>query len=287
MQIRNLLNLESKILNQNLIQESFIVIYFVEIFSEINLSFYLFFYLLINMSSKYDAVWINASPSLKKFDLPLQQHLSKLFKITPWEYIQNDCDESSSIETALELLYIFFLKSELYQVHLIGHGISGAIALLFARLYPWRIRTLTLLAVSPQPATTWHAHYYTQRHLFFNFSRQEILTNIVHSLFGIHRIPHRIDSLIAALDKDLNMSPCMHSLFKIVNFPAETVSVPLMVCGSNTDTIVSKNTINTWTEYFKNGDTLWFCPDGYHFFHYFHPQLVGNQINHFWQNHSV
>ena len=239
------------------------------------------------MSSKYDAVWINASPSLKDFDLPLQQYLSNFFKITPWNYIQDDCDECNPIETVLQLLYTFFLQSEFNKIHLIGHGISGSIALLFARLYPWRIRTLTLLCVPPQPANTWHAHYYKQRHLFFDFSRQEILVNVAYSLFGNGTIPCSIDSLVGALDKDMNMSPCMHSLFKIVNFPEEQVSVPLMVCGSNADKVVSKYTINNWKKYFKNGDVLWLCPKGNHFFHYSNPDLVGNQITDFWQNHHV
>ena len=104
------------------------------------------------MSNNFDVVWVNVSPSLKHFDLPLQQYLNKYFRIARWEYIQDNFDEYNCIETAVELLYDFFLKSELHQVHLVGHGISGVVALLFAQKYPWRISTFTLLAVSPQPA---------------------------------------------------------------------------------------------------------------------------------------
>lgn len=236
------------------------------------------------MFNKFDAVWISASPSLKDFDLPLQQYLSKYFQIASWEYIQDNFDESSCIEAAMDLLYDFFLKSELHQVHLIGHGLSGVIALLFAQKYPWRISSLTLLAVAPQPAITWHAHYYTQRSLFVNISRQKILLNIARSLFGGHRIPHPLHSLISALSQDLDTSPCMHSLFKIVDLPKEEVSVPLMICGSSTDPIVSRNTINNWKPYLKSKDVLWLSPNGYHFFHYFYPELVGNKIKKFWQD---
>ena len=236
------------------------------------------------MFNDFDAVWINASPSLKHFDLPLQQYLSKYFQIARWEYIQDDFDESSCIEVAIDLLYDFFLKSEPDQVHLIGHGVSGVIALLFAQRYPWRISSLTLLAVAPQPAITWHAHYYTQRNLFVNVSRQKILLNIARSLFGSYRIPHPLHSLIVALSQDLDRSPGMHSLFKIVDLPKKEVSVPLMVCGSNTDPIVSRNTINNWKTYLKSKDILWVSPDGYHFFHYFYPKLVGKIIKKFWQD---
>ncbi len=235
------------------------------------------------MSDNIDVVWVNVSPSLKRFDLPLQQYLNRYFRIARWEYIQDNFDESNCIETAIELLYHFFLKSELHQVHLIGHGISGVIALLFARQYPWRIRTLTLLAVSPQPAKTWHVHYYAQRNLSLDVSRQEILINIAGSLFGSHKIPHPLHSLLAALSKDLYTSPCMHSLFKIIDLPKGEVTVPLMICGSNTDTIVSKFNINNWKNYFKPKDILWLCPDGHHFFHYFYPELVGKEIKKFWQ----
>ena len=234
------------------------------------------------MSNNFDVVWVNVSPSLKHFDLPLQQYLNKYFRIARWEYIQDNFDEYNCIETAVELLYDFFLKSELHQVHLVGHGISGVVALLFAQKYPWRISTLTLLAVSPQPAKTWHVHYYTQRNLSLDASRQEILMNIAGRLFGNHKIPHPIHSLLAALNKDLYISPCMHSLFKIIDLPKGEVSVPLMVCGSNTDTIVSKLNITNWKTYFKAKDILWLCPDGHHFFHYFYPDKVGKQINNFW-----
>ena len=236
------------------------------------------------MFNNLDAVWINASPSLKHFDLPLQQYLSKYFQIAIWEYIQDNFDESGCIETAIDLLYDFFLKSEVHQVHLIGHGISGVVALLFAQRYPWRISSLTLLAVAPQPAITWHAHYYTQRNLFVNLSRQQILLNIARSLFGSHRIPDPLHPLIIALNQDLDASPCMHSLFKIVHLPKEEVSVPLMVCGSNTDPIVSINTINNWKAYLKSQDVIWVSDDGYHFFHYFYPELVGKTIKTFWQD---
>ncbi|MEO0969358.1 MAG: alpha/beta hydrolase [Cyanobacteria bacterium J06639_18] len=236
------------------------------------------------MFKNCDAVWVNASPSLKYFDLPLQQYLGKYFQIASWEYIQNNFDESSCIQKAVDLLYDFFLNSKVHQVHLIGHGVSGVIALLFAQRYPWRISSLTLLAVAPQPAITWHTHYYTQRRLFVNISRQKVLLNIARSLFGSHRIPHPLHSLINALNHDLDTSPCMHSLFKIVDLPKEEVSVPLMVCGSNTDPIVSRNNMNNWKIYLKSQDTLWLSPDGYHFFHYFYPELVGKKIKSFWQN---
>lgn len=116
-----------------------------------------------------------------------------------------------------------------------------------------------------------------------NASRQEILISIAHTLFGSHKVPHPLHSLIVALSKDLDTSPCMHSLFKIIDLPQGGVLVPLMVYGSNTDMIISRFNLNHWKTYFKPTDVLWMCPDGYHFFHYFYPVVVAKKIKYFWR----
>ncbi|MCX7596578.1 MAG: alpha/beta fold hydrolase, partial [Fischerella sp.] len=110
------------------------------------------------MSNTFDVLWLNASQSLKGFDLPLLRYLSEHLLIARWEYYQTK-DEASSIDTAVTMLYDF-LKSHARPVNLVGHGMSGAIALMFARRYPQQVRSLALLAVGSQPANTWHAHYY-------------------------------------------------------------------------------------------------------------------------------
>ncbi|MFS8864818.1 alpha/beta hydrolase, partial [Synechococcus sp. H55.9] len=122
---------------------------------------------------------MGVSPSLKLFDRPLLGSLGKCFRVAYWEYHQTQ-DEPCSLETVVTLLYEY-LKAWDRPVHLIGHGLSGVVAYLFACHYPQRVRSLTLLAVSDQPAATWHAHFYLQRKMFF-CSREQLLVRIAQSL---------------------------------------------------------------------------------------------------------
>jgi pimeloyl-ACP methyl ester carboxylesterase len=231
------------------------------------------------MSDKFDVLWLSASPSLKHFDIPLLQYLSKYKKVAQWKYSQTK-DEAGSLDEAVMLVYEC-LKHCDAPVHLIGHGISGAIALIFARRYPKRVRSLTLLAVATQPAMTWHTHYYVQRQLY-TISQERVLATQVCNLFGSQR-PYSLIRLVNALSRDLEESPSLHSLFQLTNLPRGGVSMPLMVCGSNTDSVVPPPALHEWQNWFKSEDKLWECPDGYHFFHYFYPQLLGEEILSFWQ----
>ncbi|MHC5938967.1 alpha/beta fold hydrolase, partial [Nostoc sp.] len=116
------------------------------------------------MSDSFDVLWLSASPVLQRFDKPLLDYLSGYISVAQWEYQQTK-DEGSSIEQAVELL-CDFLEWRDRPVHLAGHGVGGAIALSYARRFPQKVRSLTLLALASQPANTWHAHYYFQRQLF-------------------------------------------------------------------------------------------------------------------------
>lgn len=172
------------------------------------------------MSDSFDVLWLSASPVLQRFDKPLLDYLSGYIRIAQWEYQQTK-DEGSSIEQAVELLSDF-LEWRDRPVHLGGHGVGGAIALSYARRFPQKVRSLTLLAVAAQPANNWHAHYYFQRQLF-SISRELVLASSVRSLFG-NQPPHTTKKLVAALDKDLEQSPSQHSLFKLVYLPKGGVS---------------------------------------------------------------
>ncbi|MDZ8185826.1 MAG: alpha/beta hydrolase [Nostoc sp. ChiSLP02] len=234
------------------------------------------------MSDSFDVLWLSASSVLLRFDRPLVQYLSKYKRIAHWEYLQSK-DEACSIDEAANLISEF-LECYNRPVHLAGHGMAGAIALSFARRFPEKVRSLTLLAVASQPANTWHAHYYFQRQLF-SISREQILASSVRSLFGNQPL-QTTKKLVAALDKDLEQSPSPHSLFKLVYLPKGGVSMPLMICGSKTDPIVNSTALYDWMNWLKPEDDLWECPKGYHFFHYFYPQLVGDQMLNFWERHN-
>ena len=235
------------------------------------------------MSNSFDVLSLNANPSLKRFDQPLLLYLAEQVKIARWEYSQTQ-DEASSVMNAVTLLYDYLQERD-RPVHLIGHGMGGIIGLIYARLHPERVRSLTLLAVAAQPAVTWQAHYYVQRQLL-PCSRLQLLVQMVRSLFG-ERAPYPIKNLVTALDRDLGNSPSMHSLFKLVNLPTGGVSMPLMVCGCKTDPVVDPVSLALWVPLLKQEDYLWECPEGRHFFHFFHPQQVGEQVLDFWQSTSL
>ncbi|BAY91121.1 MULTISPECIES: alpha/beta fold hydrolase [unclassified Tolypothrix] len=231
------------------------------------------------MSDDIDVVWVNSSTVLQRFDQPLLQHISQYMNVAQWEY-RHGKDEGSSIDEAVSLLHEYLSQCP-HSIHLAGHGAGGAIALIYARRYPQKVRSLTLLAVASQPANTWHAHYYLQRQLF-TISREQVLAMNVRNLFGEQ--PHyTTKKLVAVLNKDLEQSPLSHSLFKLIDLPQDGVSMPMMVCGSKNDPIVSSPALLGWSKWFKPEDYLWECPRGHHFFHYFYPQKVGEQILNFWQ----
>jgi pimeloyl-ACP methyl ester carboxylesterase len=106
---------------------------------------------------------------------------------------------------------------------------------------------------------------------------------MVHNLFG-YQEKSSTQALVELLEQDLNSSPSPHSLYQQIAIPPGGVSVPLLACGSNDDPIVDPSALQGWNAWLKEGDRIWECPHGHHFFHYYHPQLVGQQILKFWQS---
>jgi pimeloyl-ACP methyl ester carboxylesterase len=232
------------------------------------------------MTQRPDVLWLSGSPSLQCFDRPLLSILASQANVMQWQYCQGP-DEGSSLSNAVQLLHDY-LEQANQPIHLIGHGISGVMGLLYARLYPDRVRSLTLLSVAEQPAMTWQTHYYVQRHLM-SCSRQQVLAFMVRNLFGAE-LPYDIKALVRALDRDLAEAPCLHSLFQVVDLPKGGILAPLMVCGSQTDTVVHPPALLEWRHWLKPTDRLWECPTGRHFFHYAHPYQVAEQVLKFWQS---
>jgi pimeloyl-ACP methyl ester carboxylesterase len=229
--------------------------------------------------SKFDVVWLNVSPSLKRLDQPLLRQLSADRQVLYWQYIQT-MDEASSLEEAVRLLGEY-LETIDRPVHLMGHGLSGVVGLMFAHRYPEKVRSMTLLAVSPEIATTWHAYYYLQRSLSL-CSQTRVLAQMVHSLFG-KQIPGSIHGVMHALEKDLDLAPSPHSLYRLGVLSKQLIEPPLLVCGGINDAIVPPSMLRKWIDLFKAGDTIWSCPMGQHFFHFLHAPLVAEQLLEFWQ----
>lgn len=227
-----------------------------------------------------EVLWLTTNKSFSRFEQPLVRYLSKKTTVGQWEYSQSQ-DEATSLNVPLVLLHDY-LKCNNQKVHLIGHSTGGLLGLLYARKYPHRVKSLTLLGVGVYPQVDWQAHYYTLRQTL-NCSSTIVLTQMVYNLFG-YQNQCCTKKLIEVLKKDLVTSPSSHSLFKRISGTPGGVKMPLMICGSKEDVIVDSNALKGWHKYLKEGDLFWECPQGSHFFHYLYPQLVGKQFFKFWQS---
>jgi surfactin synthase thioesterase subunit len=216
------------------------------------------------------------------FDQPLLRLLSRQISIAQWQYRQ-EADEACQIEKAVDLLTDYLqdcTKNGKKKIHLLGHGTGGVVALLCTRLHPEWVKSLTLFAVAEQPAVTWHAHYYVQRHLM-PCSQTRVLARVADNLF--RQRPYAAKQLIAALNQDLVQVPLLHSICHLESLPQGGVKVPLMVCGAENDSVVYPEALTAWSKWFKLGDRQQLCKDGGHFFHYFHAELLSRKIRSFWQ----
>jgi pimeloyl-ACP methyl ester carboxylesterase len=227
-------------------------------------------------------LWVSASPNLKYFDLPLLQALSQSHAVARWEY-QQTCDEASSLEEAVNLL-VNYIKQCDRPMHLAGHGISGAIAMLAADRVPESVKTLSLFAVAPQPALTWQAHYYLQR-LTIPCSQNRVLAQLCRSLFGSNTV-HSIPTLVKLLARDLSTSPSPHSLFHIAKIDPVQPKVPLLVYNGASDFVISPEVAQLWQGLTKPGDRIVNVPGGNHFFHYHCPEQIAQEMVQFWSQHS-
>ncbi|MDX2272597.1 MAG: alpha/beta hydrolase [Cyanobacteriota bacterium] len=226
------------------------------------------------------AVCLSATPSLKTLDQPLLRWLAQHHRIAQWECSQQ-LDEAISLDQQVKLLHQF-LKKQATPLHLIGHGLSGVLGLLYARCYPQQVRSLVLLAVGSQPAATWHAHYYVQRQLF-PWSRQQVLARLLGQLLT-QPFPHPACQLVKALADDLDFSPMPHSLFRLITLSEGGIAPPLLICGGGEDAIIDLAGLFRWQAWMKPQDQLWVCPAGKHFFHTHHAPLVGSKILGFWES---
>jgi pimeloyl-ACP methyl ester carboxylesterase len=228
-----------------------------------------------------EVLYLSASPHLAAFDRPLVQSLSEQTTVAHWEY-ELTPDEPCSLEVALVLLHDYLKQCD-RPVHLIGHGVSGLLGLMYAQRHPERAQSLVLLSVGAYPAVDWQAHYYAQRQIL-PCSRQVILTRMVDALFGYSSLA-MAKVLVKILERDLDCSLSPHSLIKQVSLPPIEVSLPLLVCGSVDDAIIDPLQLRSWEEYFgENTDSrLWVCPGGRYFFHYFYSPQVAAEISCFWR----
>lgn len=234
------------------------------------------------MSASPKILWLSANPSFERFAQPLLRHLVQINDVAVWQY-QQHADEASSLDIALELLHDYMKQGD-RPLHLVGHSTGGLLGWLYARQYPEKVQTLTLLGVGAYPAVDWQAHYYALQRLL-PCSRQLLLAQMVRMLFG-QQNHYTTKALIAVLEKDIATSPSPHSLYQRPSIAPGGVAMPLLVCGSQNDAIADIAALKSWHEWLKPEDSLWTCAQGYHFFHYFYPRLVGDRLLRFWTRSS-
>ena len=234
----------------------------------------------MNISPSAAPVWINANPSFKHFDGRIIRQISKQVPTAYWEYHQ-ELDEASSMNIALTLLHEY-LESKSEPIDLIGHGTGGLLGLLYARKYPCRVKSLTLLGVGYAPSIDWQAHYYQMRKLL-PCSQDIILGRIVQMMFG-YQSHSNIKNLVKILKQDLDKAPTDHSLYQLDRIKSGGVSMPMMICGSENDGICDRTALEGWSDYLKDDDLLWTSREGHHFFHYFFPEHTGRKIIKFWKS---
>lgn len=233
------------------------------------------------MSEIVDALWLNVSPPFQRFDRPLLNDLSQHTTIAQWEYHQS-LDEPTSLDIALVLLHDH-LKHHNRPIHLLGHSTGGLLGLLYARQYPKRVRSLTLLSVGVNPATDWQAQYYAQRRIL-PCHQQTLLRQMAYGLLGC---PPKgtTEALVKLLEQDLYQSLSPHNLVRSMNLLPISVEVPLLVCGSVDDVIIDPSQLRGWQQHLHHSvSRLWVCPGGRYFFHYFYPQPVSEEIVQFWNS---
>lgn len=226
-----------------------------------------------------DLLWINVNPAFQRLERSLLQTLAPHRRVLHWAYSQT-LDEPSSLDVALSLLHDYIDQQE--AVHLAGHGTGGLLGLLYARRFPNRIKSLTLLSVGINPAMDWKALYYQAR-AQLPYSQARILAQMVEVLFG--PLPRcTAAKWLKGLERDLDAALSPHSLLQRWEPYPEGVPVPLMVCGGAADTLVSPAQIHGWSPWLKDGDRLWLCPGGRHFFPATHPEATAQEMLKFWRS---
>ncbi|MEO0946878.1 MAG: alpha/beta hydrolase [Cyanobacteria bacterium J06641_5] len=225
-----------------------------------------------------DALWLTVSPGFQWLSERFLNCLAKRCKIARWAYSQTP-DEPGSLDVAVTLLHDY-IKGLDRPIHLLGHGTAGLLGLMFAQQFPTRVRSLSLLSVGVNPAMDWQAHYYTLLETL-PCSRERVLAQMARTLFGPQPRSAMRD-WIGLLEQDLLHSPSPHSLLGRVNLCPGSAAAPLLVCGGSNDAILDDSQFQGWESWLKDGDRLWQCPSGRHFFHGDYPYTVANRILDFW-----
>ena len=127
-------------------------------------------------------LWIDLQPSLYCLFKRTAQRLGQHFEVKRWSF-EHDLDESCDVEVVHSLMR-HTIENSSNPVHLVGHGISGTIAHLYAQKYPKNISSISLLSVDVQSTNQWTSHYQSMRSQL-QCSRFHILNHLSRLLIEI------------------------------------------------------------------------------------------------------
>ena len=208
-------------------------------------------------------LWIDLQPSLYCLFKRTAQNLGQHFEVKRWSF-EHDLDESCDINGIHSYLRQTIENSS-SPVHLVGHGISGTIAHLYAQKYPKNISSISLLSVDVQSTNQWTSHYQSMRSQL-PCSRFHILNQLSRLLIDTQddHVQNAITKLFAkCLDNDF-VSGSIIQAPKIENLGG--INAPTLVINGEDDFVVDKNCCQRWKSLFKPGDCYMKIKNGRHFF---------------------
>ena len=124
-------------------------------------------------------------------------------------------------------------------VHLVGHGISGTIAYLFAQKYPNNISSVSVLSVDTRSTNQWTSHYQSMRSQL-PCSRFHILSHLSRLMVDMktEKVVNIMARLLAkCLDNDLVYGSIVNNQ-PITNL--NKVEVPILVINGEKDFVVDE-----------------------------------------------
>ena len=208
-------------------------------------------------------LWIDLQPSLYCLFKRTAQTLGQNFKVKRWAF-EHDLDESCDVEVVHRLLRQT-IENCSNPVHLVGHGISGTIAYLYAQKYPKNISTVSVLSVDTHATNQWTSHYQSMRSQL-PCSRFHVLSHLSRLLVDrqTEQVGHIMTRLLAkCLDNDFVYG----SIVKSQTIPnLIKAEVPILVINGERDFVVDERSHDRWRNNLKPGDCYQKVANGRHFF---------------------
>ena len=208
-------------------------------------------------------LWIDLQPSLYCLFKRTAQRLSENFEVKRWAF-EHDLDESCDVDIIHSLLRKT-IKSTSNSVHLVGHGLSGIVAHLYAQRYPKNISSVSLLSVDINSTNQWTSHYQSIRSQL-PCSRFQILSHLSRLLVDSNK--DHIQTIMARLLAKCLDNDFVHgSILKnhTINNLGK-INTPILIINGEKDFVVDKQCYERWQHHLKPGDCYQQIMNGRHFF---------------------